>query len=61
VQFFTGGIHASLEEVSTLPRSLRRRIYLMHYPDSWRDHQESVEAAGMRFAHPGYLYSFSKT
>ena len=61
VQFFTGGIHASLEEVSTLPKSVRRRSYLMHYPDSWQDHQEAVKAAGMRFAHRGYLYSFSKT
>ena len=60
VQFFTGGIHASLEEVSTLPASVRKRMYLMHYPDSWQDQQEAVANAGMRFAHRNSIYTFSK-
>jgi ribonuclease BN (tRNA processing enzyme) len=59
VQFFTGGIHASLEEVSTLPAHVRKRILLMHYPDSWADHRESAEQANMRLAERGKIYSFA--
>ncbi|NBC30617.1 MAG: MBL fold metallo-hydrolase [Spirochaetes bacterium] len=60
VQFFTGGIHAGLEEVATLPASVRKRILLMHYPDSSADYRDSAEQAGMRFAERGQIYTFSK-
>ncbi len=46
VQFFTGGVHAGLEEVSTLPEEIKRRTLLMHYPDSWKSKQKDVKAAG---------------
>lgn len=59
VQFFTGGIHASLKEVNGLPRSVRDRIYLMHYPDSWRDHADEAKQHGMQFARPWTFYEFS--
>lgn len=34
-QFFKGGVHASLEELKTLPFKVKRKMFLMHYPDSW--------------------------
>ena len=33
VQFFTGGIHASLEELKALPSNVKKKMFLVHYPD----------------------------
>jgi ribonuclease BN (tRNA processing enzyme) len=33
-QLFTGGVHASMEELSALPAAVKSRMYLMHYQDS---------------------------
>ncbi len=58
-QFRTGGIHASVEELKHLPKPIKRRMLLMHYPDSWREHTDEVRAAGFRgFAKQGYFYDF---
>jgi ribonuclease BN (tRNA processing enzyme) len=46
VQFFTGGIHASIEELSTLDRKLKERILLVHYGDKWRGHRKTAAEAG---------------
>ena len=35
VQFFKGGVHASLEELRTLPSEVKEKMFLMHYPDEW--------------------------
>lgn len=35
VQFFKGGVHASLEELKTLPSEVKEKMFLMHYPDGW--------------------------
>ena len=43
-QFFTGGVHAGLAELSKLPRSMRRRMLLVHYGDNWEDFQEQVQS-----------------
>jgi ribonuclease BN (tRNA processing enzyme) len=56
VQFFTGGIHASLKELNGLPRAIRDRIYLMHYPDSWRDHADDAKRHGMQFVKQWQFY-----
>lgn len=37
VQFFTGGIHASLDELKKLPSKFKKKMLLMHYPDQWLD------------------------
>lgn len=34
-QFFKGGVHASLEELKTLPDEVKRKMFLTHYPDGW--------------------------
>ncbi|TVR59890.1 MAG: MBL fold metallo-hydrolase [Spirochaetaceae bacterium] len=60
VQFFTGGIHASLDEVASLPAAERKRTYLMHYPDSYKDHVSAVDDLGFRgFARELVYYDFA--
>lgn len=59
VQFFTGGIHAGLDELSTLPESLKNRMILMHYPDTYREQQTRVKREGfLGFARQGAFYTF---
>lgn len=59
VQFFTGGIHASLDEISTLPASLKSRMILMHYPDGYRSHERRVKDEGfVGFVRQGAFYDF---
>jgi ribonuclease BN (tRNA processing enzyme) len=33
-EFFTGGVHASLDELGGLPPEIRKKTYLMHYGDN---------------------------
>lgn len=59
VQFFTGGVHAGLDELCTLSPSLRERMILMHYPDSFEDHSKRVKQEGfLGFARQGAMYTF---
>ena len=57
-QFFTGGIHASLDELSTLPESLRRKTWLMHFPDDYVDHIGKAGDAGFTFTEQHTQYTF---
>ncbi len=58
-QFFTGGVHASLEELTTLPASLKSKMVLMHYGDNWQQYEELVAAAGFySFAKQNHSYTF---
>ncbi len=41
-QFFAGGVHASLQELDTLPRHLKQKIILMHFGDNWRDFEQDA-------------------
>ena len=60
VQFFTGGVHASLDEVASLPDAARRRTFLMHYPDAYVDHVAAVKELGFRgFARELVYYDFT--
>ena len=59
VQFFTGGIHAGLDELATLPASLKSRMLLMHYPDSFEQHRKRVRDEGfLGFVKQGVFYDF---
>ncbi len=59
-QFFTGGVHASLEELSTLPAGLKSKIVLMHYADNWQQYEVQVREAGFHsFAKQSHSYRFS--
>lgn len=59
-QMFTGGVHASIHELETLPAHLRSRIILMHYGDNWREHVEQAKRAGFHsWAKEGHTYVFT--
>jgi ribonuclease BN (tRNA processing enzyme) len=45
-QLFTGGVHASLDELSGLPDDIKRRIYLVHYQDSAESRLEEIMQRG---------------
>ncbi len=58
-QLFTGGVHASIEELMTLPEATRRKIVLMHYSDNWRDFQVLArEGQFHSWAQEGHSYAF---
>lgn len=37
VQFFSGGVHASLEDLKSLPEHIKKKMYLTHYSDEWKE------------------------
>jgi len=58
-QFFKGGVHTSLEELSSLPRELKNRIYLVHYGDNYRDYESLVKKQGFKgFTKQWHTYRF---
>ena len=58
-QFFNGGVHASLEELSALPERIKKKTILMHYGDEWQRHRKQAKRAGFHsFAEQGASYSF---
>ncbi|MBL4680665.1 MAG: MBL fold metallo-hydrolase [Pseudomonadales bacterium] len=60
-QLFTGGVHASLNELKTLPAKLKSKIVLMHYGDDWRDFEEEALNAGFYgWAKEQHQYVFAK-
>ncbi len=54
VQFFNGGVHASLDELRTLPAEIKAKMYLMHYGDNWET-QDITGFAGL--AQQGVIYT----
>lgn len=60
-QFFNGGVHASLQELSTLPEAIKKKIILMHYGDEWQRYRQQVKEAGFHsFAEQGASYNFKQ-
>ncbi|MBD3647676.1 MAG: MBL fold metallo-hydrolase [Pseudomonadales bacterium] len=58
-QMFTGGVHASIHELATLPAHIKSRIVLMHYGDNWRDFRQQAKEAGFHsWAKEGHTYKF---
>ncbi|MCP4136228.1 MAG: MBL fold metallo-hydrolase [bacterium] len=45
-QFFTGGVHASLEELNQFPDDIKKKIYLTHYGDNWEDFEDTIQDYG---------------
>jgi ribonuclease BN (tRNA processing enzyme) len=56
VQFFTGGIHCSLDELEQQPPDVQQRTLLMHYPDSYPKQVKRVRGHFAGFARQGYAY-----
>ena len=58
-QLFTGGVHASIDEVSSLPEHIRKKIILMHYGDNWQGFRSQARKAGFQaWAKQGHTYRF---
>lgn len=56
-QFFTGGVHASLEELQQLPKEIKRKMYLVHYGDNWKNFEDKVREYGfLGLVKEGVLY-----
>jgi hypothetical protein len=45
-QLFTGGVHASLDEIAGLPAPIKAKTRLMHYGDKIADFASKVRDAG---------------
>ncbi|MBQ75689.1 MAG: MBL fold metallo-hydrolase [Gammaproteobacteria bacterium] len=58
-QLFTGGVHASIDELSTLPARLKNKTILMHYGDNWQNFRTQARKAGFHsWAKEGHTYRF---
>ena len=58
-QLFTAGIHASIDELSTLPTRMKKKIVLMHYGDNWKNFRAQAKEAGFHsWAKQGHTYTF---
>lgn len=58
-QFFTGGVHASIEELNRFPKEIKNKMYLVHYGDNWQDFTDKVKEygfAGLAKQHVYYQY-----
>lgn len=59
VQFFKGGIHASLDELSNFKPEIKERMLLMHYGDAWQSYEQTAAERGFAgFARENYYYDF---
>ena len=59
VQFFTGGIHAGLEELKELPPAIKAKTLLYHYSDNFEEKRPEVAQAGFQgLVEPGKVYRF---
>jgi ribonuclease BN (tRNA processing enzyme) len=59
VQFFPGGVHASFDELCTLPDSFKAKCFLMHYPDTYKEKEQLVKDQGfLGFVQPHAFYDF---
>ncbi len=47
-QFYTGGVHASIEEIKNLPSNIKSKMLLSHYGDNWEKFQEKIKEYGFK-------------
>ena len=58
-QLFTGGVHTGIEELSTLPTTLKEKLILVHYGDQWQTFKGFARKAGFHsWAKQGHRYRF---
>lgn len=58
-QFFDGGVHASLNELDTLDEDIKKKMYLMHYGDNWKDFEKRIqESSFIDLVKEGHFYNF---
>jgi hypothetical protein len=56
-QLFTGGVHASYDELKTLPKNVKERMLLTHYADNWEKFDPEKDGF-LGFAKPDVYYKF---
>ena len=58
-QFFTGGVHAGIDELKQLPEDVKKKMLLSHYGDNWEDFEKvaaSYGFAGLALQHVFYTF-----
>jgi ribonuclease BN (tRNA processing enzyme) len=58
-QFFTGGVHAGIEELKQLPGDIKKKLYLSHYGDNWAEFKKKAKDygfAGFARQHVHYVF-----
>jgi mRNA degradation ribonuclease J1/J2 len=58
-QLFTGGVHASIDELNEFPADIKNKMHLVHYGDNYLDHVSKSEEygfAGFTKQHVYYTY-----
>jgi len=53
-------VHASIEEMMTLPESIQAKTYLMHYGDNVDDFRDYKDRGLMEILEPGWIYVVGK-
>lgn len=56
-QFFPGGVHASYDQLKTLPSWLRKKMFLMHYSDNSKE-QQLINDGFLGFTKEHHFYHF---
>lgn len=51
-QLFQGGVHASYNELMTLPETVRKKMFLYHYGDNWNQPETWVKKTDGFTGHP---------
>lgn len=58
-QFFTGGVHASIDELDTLDDDIKKKMILMHYGDNWENFTERIDKSPyLGLVKEGCFYNF---
>ena len=58
-QFFTGGVHAGIDELALLPPEIRKKVHLTHYGDNYEQFEGAVTRHGFAgLARQGVRYIF---
>ncbi len=58
-QLFNGGVHASYDELKRLPMSMKNKMYLCHYGDSFQKYNPEADGF-LGFVKQGEFYHFDK-
>jgi ribonuclease BN (tRNA processing enzyme) len=45
-QFFTGGVHAGIEELKQFSPEIKKKLYLTHYGDNWENFEDKIKEYG---------------
>ncbi|MBT3274530.1 MAG: MBL fold metallo-hydrolase [Spirochaetales bacterium] len=58
-QFFDGGVHAGIDQLSDLPGDMKKKMILTHYGDNWEENVPKMKKNGFAgFAKQWHYYTF---